>query len=82
MFSLRNIIAMQRLRLRMILTGERLQGEVARQEKRQDFLLDWLHRHNEWQAEVERLMQQSGLEAAATSPAASDWSPEVKSATG
>lgn len=66
MSSLRNIIAMQRLRLRMMLTGERLQGAVARQEKRQDFLLNWLNRHNEWRAEVERLMQENGLETAAT----------------
>jgi hypothetical protein len=46
--ALRDIINMQRLRLRMMLTGKRLHGVRAENAPHQLFS-DWLHRHQQWQ---------------------------------
>ena len=53
LLGLRDIISMQRLRLRMMLTGERLRRAVAPREEQQHFLFDWLHARNEWHARIE-----------------------------
>ena len=65
MESLRDIISMQRLRLRMMLTGERLRNAVAKKEDQQGFLFNWLQARSEWQARVESgLGEKNGLEPA------------------
>jgi hypothetical protein len=65
MESLRDIISMQRLRLRMMLTGERLRNAVAKKEDPQDFLFNWLHARSEWQTQVEGgLGERNGLDPA------------------
>jgi hypothetical protein len=55
--SLREIISMQRLRLRTMLTGERLRRTVAEREEQQQFLSNWLHGRNEWQARIESQLE-------------------------
>jgi hypothetical protein len=47
---------MQRLRMRMMLTGKRLQELEADQSRQQGFF-DWLQTHRHWQ---ERVVQQLG----------------------
>lgn len=55
--SLREIISMQRLRLRTMLTGERLRRTLAEREEQQQFLSNWLHGRNEWQARIESQLE-------------------------
>lgn len=55
--SLREIISMQRLRLRTMLTGDRLRRTVAEREEQQQLLSNWLHGRNEWQARIESRLE-------------------------
>lgn len=55
--SLREIISMQRLRLRTMLTGERLRRTVAEREEQQQLLSDWLQGRSEWQARIESRLE-------------------------
>ncbi|MGE4560335.1 MAG: hypothetical protein AB7E77_09045 [Desulfobulbus sp.] len=48
LLSLRNIIGMQRLRLRMMLTGKRLH-DTLREASQQERFFDWLHARQRWQ---------------------------------
>lgn len=47
LLALRDIISMQRLRLKMMLTGQRLHGTLAATSQQQRFS-DWLHTHQQW----------------------------------
>lgn len=49
--ALRDIIGMQRLRLRMMLTGKRWQGTLEDKSQQQVFF-DWLHAQQQWQDTV------------------------------
>jgi len=61
--ALREIIGMQRLRLQMLLTGERLRSAMAAREEQHQLLFTWLRSRNEWQARIEdRLGEGSGAE--------------------
>jgi len=54
LLGLRGIVAMQQLRLRLLLTGERLRRAMAEQrEDQHQFLFDWLHARSDWQARIE-----------------------------
>jgi len=55
--SLREIISMQRLRLRTMLTAERLRRTVAEREEQQQLLSNWLQGRNEWQARIESRLE-------------------------
>jgi len=54
---LREIISMQRLRLRTMLTGERLRRTLAEREEQQQLLSNWLHGRNEWQTRIESRLE-------------------------
>lgn len=56
--ALRDIISMQRMRLRMMLTGERLRGAMARREEQHNLFFGGLQARSEWQALVERMLEQ------------------------
>ena len=55
--SLREIISMQRLRLRTMLTGERLRRTLAEREEQRQLLSNWLQGRNEWQARIESRLE-------------------------
>ncbi|WP_310600082.1 hypothetical protein [Desulfobulbus sp.] len=63
--GLRAIIAMQQLRLRTMLAGERLQGLAARREEQRQTLVDWFQNRNEWYAELEDRLLDSAANAKA-----------------
>ena len=46
--SLRDIVGMQRLRLQMMLTGERLQPAVAQKAVERETFFDWLQSRRQW----------------------------------
>jgi len=46
--SLRDIVGMQRLRLQMMLTGERLQPAVAQKAVERETFFDWLQSRSQW----------------------------------
>ncbi len=52
--ALRDIIGIQRMRLQMMLTGQRLRGTMVRKEERHDLLFNWLQARGEWQTQLER----------------------------
>ncbi|MGD9948405.1 MAG: hypothetical protein AB7U29_07985 [Desulfobulbus sp.] len=62
--SLRDIISMQRLRLKMMLTGKRLHGALEDQSQQQQLFFDWLHAHQQWQDTVtQQLAEQQTTES-------------------
>lgn len=80
--ALRDIISMQRLRLRMMLTGERLRQAVAGREEHRQLLFDWLHSRSEWQARIEGwLGEGSGTEPAPRAATVSRPDPPVEADT-
>ncbi len=50
--SLRGIISLQRLRLQVMLSGQRLEAVVANKEEQRDWLSEWLQTRDHWQAVV------------------------------
>lgn len=50
--ALRGIIGMQRLRLQLILGGERMRSIVAKRAERRDVILHWLQAREEWQTRI------------------------------
>ncbi|WP_051553585.1 hypothetical protein [Desulfobulbus elongatus] len=62
--DLREIITLQRLRLRMMLTGERLRSMAANREEQRQTLLDWLQNRSEWYARVEDGLRRDGASGA------------------
>ena len=64
LFALRSIIAMQRLRLRMMLTGQRLENNQSKlfsvQFKQTNVLSQWLQTHNEWLQDASSPLVQPG----------------------
>jgi hypothetical protein len=56
--ALRDIISMQRLRMRMMLTGERLRGALTPQRQERELFRNWLQARNLWQSLLERQFEQ------------------------
>ena len=73
MQSLRGIIGMQRLRLQMMLTGQRLAAVAVKKEEVRDWLTEWLQARDHWQAVVGG----AGRESSSAEDAAGRAAPEA-----
>ncbi|MDD2462720.1 MAG: hypothetical protein PHI97_01860 [Desulfobulbus sp.] len=51
---LRDIIGMQRLRLKMMLSGKRLHGGSLAEKSQHKLFFDWLHSHQQWQDSLDQ----------------------------
>lgn len=52
-FALRTLISMQRLRLQLLLAGQRMRGVLNQGNDHRQLLFNWLQAHQEWQARLE-----------------------------
>jgi hypothetical protein len=77
--ALRDIISMQRLRLQLILGGERLRSIVAKRAERQELMFEWLHVREEWQTRIAYRFDESGMESSGVDEPASGAEPDQES---
>lgn len=78
---LRDIISMQRLRLQLILGGERLRSMVAKRAEQQKLMFQWLHVREEWQTGIAYRFDESRAESSGADEPASGVEPEKESTT-
>ena len=52
-FALRTLISMQRLRLQLLLAGQRMRGVLNQGNDHRQLLFNWLQAHQDWQARLE-----------------------------
>jgi hypothetical protein len=78
---LRDIISMQRLRLQLILGGERLRSMVAKRAEQRELMFQWLHVREEWQTRIAYRFDDGAGESSGVDEPSRGTEPEKESTT-